>query len=251
MLTNSWRMVATLTVTAVLASGCTSSERKPVIVPAQPTKAPTSTAPAAQAVDVVPPTAGNGGSETVATVPSNGDVTPNAGGNGSEGTTVPNAVPAVDVTTPTSGPPTTQSSTSGLTLADGKTRLNALTFVPPSGFSVAQQAQTDGIVLVGLVKGTDYVNVYSRQATGLTTSTIFVNGAKITTPEATKHYGSYDWKVIETTKTVAAGLPHAGTVFVFGFLMEKAGISYYGYAKAQSAAAARADGEALLNAVTD
>lgn len=133
-------------------------------------------------------------------------------------------------------------------LGGGKTNLGGLTVGTPAGFAITQQAANDGIVLVGFAKGEDYAAIYAKPGAGATPQSLFVNDAKVTTPEAAKKIGNYDWKVIETTKTVAAGLPHAGTYYVTGFMMEKGGTTYYGYGKSTSAELARAAAEAVMSA---
>lgn len=183
-----------------------------------------------------------------------GTVTPPAAN--PPGSVVPTTTPPASsppATTPPAGNPTVTNPPAATppatTPGGGKTRLNDLTVGTPLGFAITQQAQAEGVTLVGFAKGDDFGAVYSKQAAGMTTQSIFVNGSQVTVPEATKKVGNYDWKVIETSKTVAAGLPHAGTYFVMGFLMEKGGVTYYGYGKSTSADGARSAAQAVLSAI--
>ncbi len=273
-------VVTSMVSLALAAAGCTSSQNKRVEVGAQPLKprpgvpqaaTPAVPLPQAQQQPQQPQQPQNGVINT--NPPASGDAVP--GATASTGSAVPsggsgNTVPPLDGATPPLGaqatnPPATPpsanepatppagatppSGTSAQDLGGGKTRLGGITVTGPAGFAVAQQGQAEGTTFVGYAKGEDFVAVYAKAGSGMTTRELFVNGAQVTAPEASKRLGKYDWKIISTTKTVGGGVPHAGTVNVTGFLMEQGGTTYYGYAKSVSAETAQAVAEAVLSGI--
>jgi hypothetical protein len=128
-------------------------------------------------------------------------------------------------------------------------RISELTLTLPAGWSVAQQAVNEGIGIVGLANAEKYVTIYAKPGIGLSMNSLFVNGAQVRGAERTQRVGAYDWRLIDTTKTVPNRVPMAGTYYVTGFLLEKNGQSYYGYSRATSAAAAAAQVEEILNSL--
>ena len=249
-------------------SACTSSAKKPVVVPDSSVR-PATTTPASGTRPGVAATGGAGNSATLpqtadATTTTNAATTPVTGTPAASGIVAPATSPVTPAADATPKPPVVgggaavgsasgtgsavvpPSSQTSAQAGNGKTKLNDLSVGLPAGFTLVQQAQADGVTLVGFGKGADFAAVYSKAGSGMTTQSLFVNGSQVTTPEATKKVGNYDWKMIETTKTVERGLPHAGTYYVAGFLMEKGGVTYYGYGKSTSADAARAAAQAVL-----
>lgn len=214
------------------------------------TIAPNAARPSSGATNIpaiTPPASGGGVAPPPAATnrPSTNLPSSNPPGTTPPSTTLPSTTPPS--TTPSNNPP---AAVVPPTQPGGdKTRLNELTVSVPAGFTLVQQAQADGVTMVSFAKGDDFAAIYSRSGGGMTTQSLFVNGAKVTAPESPKHVGNYDWAMIETTKTVRLGLPHAGTYFVAGFMMIKNAVTYYGYGKASSAENARSAAQAILSAV--
>lgn len=237
------KLLTALTGASLLLGGCTSRERRPVTAagPQKPAQTGTQTGTGTGvSPDGLTPNQQDG---QVITAPDNT-------GTQSQTQTTPATSTATGASTGGAGQQTqtaantaTQTATNTGAVPAGKVKLNDLVVGAPSGWTIAQQGSADGIVFVAFGSGDKQVTIYSKQGSGVTLQQIFTGQA--TQGEASKKIGNIDWKVIGTSKSVQ-GVPHAGTYNVCGFLMERGGFTYWGYARGASQEAALADVTAVL-----
>jgi hypothetical protein len=100
----------------------------------------------------------------------------------------------------------------------------------PDGWSLRQDAKDEGTIILGFEKGTEYLTIFVKQQV-IDMRSVFVNGSQIVRDIRSMPRNSFDWKVLETTKSLSNPLR---TSYVASFLAEHNGYSYYGYSKAAS-----------------
>lgn len=102
----------------------------------------------------------------------------------------------------------------------------------PDGWSLRQDAKDEGTIILGFEKGTSYLTLFVKQQP-IDMRTVFVNGSQIVRDIRSQPRNSFDWKVLETSKTSSRA-----TQYVASFLTTHNGNSYYGYSRGASSQAA-------------
>ena len=120
-------------------------------------------------------------------------------------------------------------------------QLQDMQLTVPDGWSLRQDAKDDGSIILGFEKGAEYLTIYVKGQTGLDMRSIFVNGSTVVRDVRTLPRNSYNWKVLETSKSTSGR-----TAYVASFLVEHNGASYYGYARAANSTAAMDVANAFL-----
>lgn len=112
---------------------------------------------------------------------------------------------------------------------EGYVTLQDVRFQIPAGWSMHQDALSQGTVVMGFHRNEDYVNLYVTSDASADIKGMFGHDAKILS-ENTEAIGPLSWKTLVTSRALSA----RDTNFVKGFWATFHGNTYYGYAKATS-----------------
>ncbi len=130
-------------------------------------------------------------------------------------------------------------------VTDDSVKLQDLTVEPPPGYRLFQDGFDAETAFAGFAAGDARVVLYVRRGVGFDARRVFANGARIVKDAVAVTLGRHEWSVLETEKTTA----EAGTAHTAAFWATFRGNSYFGYATAATAVAARAAAQTFLAAI--
>jgi len=117
--------------------------------------------------------------------------------------------------------------------SEGHVTLQDVRFQIPAGWSMHQDAMSEGTIVMGFHRNEDFVNLYVTANAHADIKGMFGHEAKILS-ENTEAIGPLSWTTLETSRTLST----RETNFVKGFWANLHGHTYYGYAKAGTQEAA-------------
>lgn len=115
-------------------------------------------------------------------------------------------------------------------VAGDQIQIQDMTLTVPDGWRLRQDAKDEGTVILGFEKGSEYVTLFVSQRS-VDMRAMFVNGSTVVRDIRSAPRNSFEWRVLETSKTLANP---ARTTYVASFLTTLNGNSYYGYGRAAS-----------------
>ena len=113
--------------------------------------------------------------------------------------------------------------------------VEGVTFNLPDGWTVRQDARSNGVIIFGVEKGADYFQIYAKQGAAIDMKATFMNGATLVRDVARETHGSFNWNVLQSKRSRQG----VGDVFVTSFMTTNGGSVIYGYSKGATAAASQ------------
>jgi hypothetical protein len=128
-------------------------------------------------------------------------------------------------------------------VAGDQIQVQDMTLTVPDGWRLRQDARDEGTIILGFEKGSEYVTLFVSQ-NAVDMRAMFVNGSTVVRDIRSAPRNTFDWRVLETSKTLSNP---SRTTYVASFLATLNGNSYYGYGRGASSQTAMDNVNHFLN----
>ncbi len=131
--------------------------------------------------------------------------------------------------------------------AKGSVNIEGLSLAKLADWTLLQEANEASTLLFEFTKGEDAVNFYVKKDSHLNMRSIFVNGSTVLKSENPVTANGLTWTSLSTVRHVPFSRFAPGqTNYVFAFMTQVGGVSYYGYSKSHDQITAERNGRKFL-----